>query len=147
MRISEHYSDLDVGFDLLAQKSKIDNTPPREALLAAEKVAENILEPLREKFDFRIVSWYRSPALEREYCKVSYYDWLRENGLSFNEANWARYLNDKQHVLGCAVSLISNESTAIFEWLQQQTFDILQQRGSYIHVSYVAKANRKIVLN
>jgi len=147
MRISEHFTDLDVGFDLLAQKSKIDNTPPRAALLAAEKVAENILEPLREQFDFRIVSWYRSAALEREYCKGSYYDWLREAGLPFNETNWARYLADKQHILGCAVSLISNQSTAVFEWLQTQTFDVLQMRGNYIHVSWVEGANRKIVLS
>lgn len=147
MQISEHYSDLDVGFDLLAQKSKIDNTPPRHALLAAEKVAQNILEPLREQFDFRVVSWYRCSALEREYCKISYHDWLRENGLPFNEANWVKYLDGKQHVLGCAVALISNQSTAIFEHLQQQTFDLLQQRGNYIHVSYVDGSNRKIVLS
>uniref|UniRef100_A0AB39CDU3 Peptidase M15 n=1 Tax=Pseudomonas phage HRDY3 TaxID=3236930 RepID=A0AB39CDU3_9VIRU len=147
MQISEHYTDLDVGFDLLAHKSKIDNTPPRDALLAAEKVAKNILEPLRSQFDFRIASWYRSSALEREYCKGSYYDWLRENGLPFNETNWVKYLDGKQHILGCAVSLISNEAQAIFEHLQQQTFDILQMRGPYIHVSYVEGANRKIVLS
>nr|DAF93419.1 MAG TPA: peptidase [Myoviridae sp. ctshb19] len=147
MKISQNYTDLDVGFDLVAVKNKIDNTVPRAALLAAEGVAQKILEPLREKFDFRIVSWYRSSALEREYCKGSYHDWLRQNGLPFNEQNWARYLNEKQHVLGCAVSLISNDSQAIFEHLQQQTFDLLQQRDGYIHVSYVEGANRKIVLN
>ena len=146
MQISEHYTDLDVSFDLVAVKNKIDNTAPREALLAAEFVAENILEPMRQQFDFRIVSWYRSAALEREYCKVSYYDWLRQNGLPFNETNWMKYLNDKQHVLGQAVSIISNESQAIFDWLQQQTFDILQIRGSYIHVSYAEGQNRKMIL-
>lgn len=146
MRISENYTDLDVGFDLVAVKNKINNTPPIEALRAAEKVAENILEPLRKEFDFRIVSWYRSPVLEREYCKASYYDWLRANGLPFNETNWVKYLNEKQHVLGVAVSLISNDAQAIFDHLQNQTFDLLQMRDGYIHVSYVENANRKMVL-
>lgn len=147
MRISKNYSDLDVGFDLVAVKNKIDNTPSRDALIAAGKVAENILEPLRELFDFRIVSWYRSPVLEREYCKVSFYDYIRAQNLPFNDASWIKYLNDKQHVLGAAVSMISNDAQAIFDHLQNQTFDILQMRGNYIHVSFVEGANRKIVLS
>lgn len=147
MRISKNYSDLDVGFDLVAVKNKIDNTPSRDALIAAGKVAENILEPMREQFDFRLVSWYRSPVLEREYCKVSFYDYIRAQNLPFNDASWIKYINEKQHVLGAAVSLISNDSQAIFDWLQTQVFDILQMRGNYIHVSFVEGGNRKIVLS
>lgn len=147
MRISENYTDFDVSFDLVAVKNRIDNTPPREALIAAGKVAENILEPLRKQFDFRIVSWYRSPVLEREYTKGSFYDWIRAQGLPFNDASWIKYLNDKQHVLGSAVSLISNDMQSIYEHLQTQVFDILQMRDGYIHVSYVEQANRKIVLS
>jgi hypothetical protein len=147
MRISENYTDLDVGFDLVAIKNRIDNTPPRDALHAAGKVAENLLEPMLKKFDFRLVSWYRSPVLEREYTKASFYDWIRAQGLPFNDASWIKYLNDKQHVLGSAVSLISNDAQSIFDWLQTQTFDILQMRDGYIHVSYVENGNRKIVLS
>lgn len=147
MRISENYTDQDVSFDLVAVKNRIDNTPPREALLAAEKVAANILEPLRLLFDFRIVSWYRSPVLEREYCKASFYDWIRAQGLPFNDASWIKYLNDKQHVLGSAVAIISNDAQAIFDHLQTQTFDILQMRDGYVHVSFVEGSNRKMVLS
>ena len=147
MKISEHYTDLDVSFDLLATKSKIDNKPSRAVLINAEVLAENILEPLREEgFDFRIASWYRSNALEREYCKLSFHNWTREQGLPFNESSWATYLRDKQHIHGYAVAIVSNDNQQIFEWLQNHTFDLLQLRKDYIYVSYVDGKNRKMVL-
>lgn len=146
MKISKNYTDLDVGFDLIAIKNRIDNTPPRTALNAAEALAANILEPLREKFDFRIASWYRSNALEREYCKVGFHEWTRANQVAFNDKNWYTYLQEKQHGLGVAVALFSNDIEALFGYLQTQTFDVLQLRDGYVHVSYVEKANRMIVL-
>lgn len=147
MKISEHFTDVDVGFDLVAIKNKIDNTPSRQVLLLAEDLAVNLLEPLKAEHDFRIVSWYRCSNLEREYCKHSYFDYLRENRLTVSEKTWATYLGNKQHVTGSAVSLISGNMDTVFEWLSDQTFDVLQMRDGYIHVSYVKGANRKLILN
>ena len=146
MKISENYSDVDVGFDLIAVKNKINNTPPRPVLIAAEELADKLLEPLRKEFKFRIVSWYRSAVLEREYCKMGFHNWCRANGKTFNDKNWYEYLQEKQHVLGCAVSIVCDDNDKLFEYLQTQTFDILQLRDGYIHVSYVTDANRKLVL-
>lgn len=147
MKISEQYTDTDVEFDLIATKNGIDNKAPRNVLSRATDLAENILEPMALKFDFRILSWYRSSVLEREYCKKSYFEWLRTNRLTVNEANWVKYLQEKQHITGSAVSVLSNDLQAVYEWLQTQTFDILQLRDGYIHVSYVKDTNRKLVLN
>jgi hypothetical protein len=147
MKISEKYTDTDVEFDLIAVKNGIDNKAPRAVLSAATELAENILEPLAEKFEFRILSWFRSSTLEREYCKKSYFEWLRTNRLTFNEASWIKYLSEKQHITGAAVSILSNDLQAVYEYLQNQTFDILQLRDGYIHVSYVKDANRKMILN
>lgn len=147
MRISNSFTDADVSFDLIAIKNKINNTAPRSALIAAEDLAANILEPLKEKFEFRIVSWYRSAVLEREYCKGSFHEWTRANGVAFNDRNWYEYLKEKQHVLGCAVAIVGSDNSAIFEWLQTQTFDILQMRDGYIHVSFVKDSNRMLVLS
>lgn len=147
MKISDKYTDNDVQFDLIAAKNGIDNTAPRKVLTMATDLAENVLEPLASKFEFRILSWYRSSTLEREYCKKSYFEWLRTNRLTFNETNWVAYLKEKQHITGAAVSIFSNDLQEIFEYLQTQTFDILQLRDGYIHVSYVKNANRKLVLN
>lgn len=145
--ISEKYSELDVTFDLIAVKNGIDNSASRSVLNMATDLAENVLEPLAQHFDFRIVSWFRCSTLEREYCKKSYFEWLRTNRLTVSEASWINYLKEKQHITGAAVSIFSNDAQAVFEWLQNQTFDILQMRDGYIHVSYVAGANRKLVLN
>jgi len=147
MQISKNYTDVDVAFDLIAIKNKISNTPPRSVLLAAEVLAAHVLEPLKEKFDFRVVSWYRGAVLEREYCKGSFHEWTRAKGVAFNDKNWYDYLKEKQHVLGCAVAIVGADNSAIFEWLQTQTFDVLQMRDGYIHVSYVKDANRMLVLS
>ena len=147
MKISEKYTDTDVEFDLIAVKNGIDNKAPRAVLSAATELAENILEPLAEEFEFRILSWFRCSTLEREYCKKSYFEWLRTNRLTFSDASWIKYLSEKQHITGAAVSILSNDLQGVFEHLQNQTFDILQLRDGYIHVSYVKDANRKLVLN
>ena len=147
MKISKSYTDADVGFDLIAVKNKIGNVPPRAVLLAAEDLASGLLEPLKEKFEFRIVSWYRSSMLEREYCKGSFHEWTRAQGVAYNDKNWYEYLKEKQHVLGSAVAIVGADNSAIFEWLQTQPFDILQMRDGYIHVSFVKDANRKLVLS
>lgn len=147
MKISENYTDTDVDFDLIAVKNGIDNKAPRAVLTAATDLAENILEPMADKFEFRVLSWYRSSTLEREYCKKSYFEWLRTNRLTVNETNWIKYLQEKQHITGAAVSILSNDLQSVYDWLQTQTFDILQLRDGYIHVSYVQGANRKLVLS
>lgn len=147
MKISEKYTAADVTFDLIAVKNGIDNSAPRSVLNMSTDLAENILEPLSEQFEFRIISWFRCATLEREYCKKSYFEWLRNNRQTVSETSWVAYLKEKQHITGAAVSIFSNDAQAVFEWLQNQTFDILQMRDGYIHVSYVKGANRKMVLN
>lgn len=146
MKISENYTATDVGFDLIAVKNKIDNTPPRNVLRAAEDLAEYVLEPLRAAFQFRIVSWYRSSTLEREYSKPSFFEWCRNNKLPLHDKNWFDYLENKQHVTGHAVSIVSENLEAMFEHLQGEDFDILQMRDGYIHISYVKGANRRLIL-
>jgi hypothetical protein len=146
MKISPNYTDLDVGFDLVAIKNKIDNTPPRNVLRAAEDMAEFVLEPLRNAYNFRIVSWYRSPTLEREYSKPGFFDWCRQNKLTCSDKNWFDYIQQKQHVTGHAVSIVSNDLEMIYEYLQSEEFDILQMRDNYIHISFVKGANRRLIL-
>lgn len=149
MRISKNFTSADVEFDLIAVKNKISNKASASVIQCAEDVALNILEKLVEQdFRFNVVSWYRSDALEREYCKISYIEWARKNGKSssWNSKDWFEYRNEKQHITGSAVSIFSGDLQPIFEFLKTLTFDILQLRDGYIHVSYVEGANRGLVL-
>lgn len=51
----------------MAKKYKIDNTPNEEAVKNLTKLAQNILQPIRDKFGAPIVvtSGYRSPLLNK----------------------------------------------------------------------------------
>ncbi len=142
MKISEHYTRHHVEFDLYAHKMKIQNVATSVVLRNAEELAANILEPIYELHP-NIVSWYRSETLEREYSKFHYMEWCRARKLRTDDASWKSYLGDKNHITGNTVTLMYDEK--IVAALQEMEFDILRAE-TYIHVSYTAGANRKMVI-
>lgn len=67
MMLSEHFS-LEEGIkSQTALRLGIDNTPPAVVIDAMRKVAENILEPVRDRYGvpFSPSSWFRCPQLNR----------------------------------------------------------------------------------
>lgn len=147
MRLSAHFTVYDLEFDMYARKNKIENIAPTAVIQAAEDVAQHILEPLVDAgFRFNIASWYRSAALEREYCKTSFLEWSHGNNRNYTQNNWVEYLTGKQHMLGTAVAISGGPLAEIYEFLRQLRFDTLQMRDGYIYVSYVDGANRGLIL-
>lgn len=141
MKISKHYTKHHVEFDLYAHKMKIQNEASSLVLRNAELLADKVLEPIYHLHP-NIISWYRSEALEREYSKFNYMEWCRSLKLQTNAESWKRYLSDKQHVTGSAVTLMYDKE--IVKALREMEFDILGV-DTYIHVSY-SQNNRKMVI-
>jgi len=146
-RVSESFTVADVEFDLYALKNRIENTAPPQALRNAEILAKRILEPLRNAVNFQILSWYRSDALEKAYCKNAFYKWTVDNREHFSERTWSKYASEKQHTTGQAVALRSNNVKALFDYIKANLeFDILSMREGYVHVSFAQDANRKLIV-
>lgn len=141
-RISKHYTVHHVEFDLYALKNKIDNKAPPHVIRNAELVAKHILEPIYDLHP-NIISWYRSEALEREYNKFDYLNWCLKNRVVADSNSWQNYLSAKQHISGCAVTLLHDPD--IVSALTKMDFDVLGT-DTYIHVSYTQR-NRNLIID
>ena len=110
----------------------IDNFPTAEAISNLTKLVNNVLDPLREKYDkpIRVSSGYRSAILNR----------------SVNGAT------SSQHRLGEAADITvgsKEENRKLFEIIKSELpFDQLidEKDFSWVHVSFREGRNRKQVL-
>lgn len=153
-RISPNFDYRDVSYSYAAQRLGIDNTPTDAVIKNASALAQNVLEPLREQFEFIYVhSWYRSATLERELCKQTFYHWCVSNRRHFADANsWRDYFETKQHPLGQAVDIRAKNGTIdeLYAYIKQNLpFDNLKtefhtevEESGWVHVSYVEGRNR-----
>lgn len=144
MNISKHFTMDDVQFNEMAIRYGIDNELPDDLYENAECLAEELLEPLYEKHKGIIItSWYRSEALEREYCRHSYLKWCVANRVPINEYSWRDYLDIKPHVRAQAVTLRYTEE--IFNTLKGMEFTTLQKKD-WISVSYIkGQLHRRVI--
>lgn len=155
-RISPNFDYRDVAYSYAAQRLSIDNTPSDAVIKNASALAQKVLEPLREQFEFIYVhSWYRSAALERELCKQAFYQWCVANRRHFADANsWRDYLETKQHPLGQAVDIRAKNGSIrdLYEYIRANLpYDVLKtefhttvEESGWVHVSYVEGNNRRI---
>lgn len=155
-KISPNFDYRDVAYSYAAQRLKIDNTPSERVVKNASILAQNLLEPLREQFEFiHVHSWYRSAALERELCKQAFYAWCVANRRHFQDAtSWRDYLETKQHPTGCAVDIRARNGSVsdLYGYIRRNMeFDFLKiefttdiEESGWVHVSFVEGRNRKI---
>ena len=70
MKLTEHFSLEELIKSSTAKAKKIDNTPTQAAKTNLQRLASNILEPIRLKYGKPIIvtSGYRSMALNTVYC-------------------------------------------------------------------------------
>lgn len=136
MNLSEHFTLAEAEKSQTALRLGIDNKVPEIYIPRLKLVAQQVLEPIREKFRaFTPSSWYRSAAL----CKAI--------GSSPNS----------QHASGEAVDFevpgVDNLTLAV--WIDQNlSFDQLilehyvdgEHNSGWVHVSYKEAMNRHQVL-
>ena len=149
LQISENFTLADVEFNEWAVRTGINNEAPIEIIEAAERLAEFGLEPLLTKFpNLSITSWYRSPALEREYGRSTFAFKCILDHKPINEQSWKEYMEGQQHATGCAATIrVHNKHKEAFEYIRDNLeFDILQDKGGWISVSF-CKINQKRVIN
>lgn len=117
-----------------ARLKKIDNTPPPLAVKSIVELVSNVLDPLREAWGkpIQVNSGYRCPALNRA----------------------VRGATNSQHVKGEAADITTGTregNKKLFELVQESglPFDQLidEKKYQWLHISYVAKGNRKQVLH
>lgn len=130
MKISKHFSIHDVEFDLLAIKLGINNACDYETVENAKLVAEE-LDTLKDKVDFNIRSWYRSPELEREYSKQQFAVYCIENRKPINEDSWVDYLESSVHWRGTRVCVTSPEPERLIK-LASKTALTAEQKPRWI---------------
>ena len=122
-KISRHYQLKDLQVSSSAKKYGLDNTPTSAAAEALTGLAQNILDPLKDRVpDLRISSGYRSPAVNSKVGGVS----------------------NSQHMTGEAAD-VSSSSMSALELAQlivnmglpfDQVIWYAPSRGGHVHVSY-----------
>lgn len=133
-----------------AARHNIDNTPPADIIAAAQALAVNVLQPIRNEFgSFSPQSWYRSEALERQLCQKSFMSWRDRNP----GKTWQDYFARKSHPKGEAVDfeIIGISNDELFQWCKENLeFDQLIREfpkagdptSGWVHISYSATNNR-----
>ena len=134
IQISNNFSLEELTASTAAANLKIDNTPPKEAVVNLVLLTENVLQPLRDRYGKAIFvsSGYRCPKL---------------NGIIGGAFN-------SQHMTGEAADITAGNPTAnrdLFNLVQKSgiPFDQLIDESNYqwIHVSFGKVKNRKQVLH
>lgn len=148
LNVSKNFTQYDVEFNEVAYRLGIKNQIDPSLLVNAELLAENILEPLLERFpELAITSWYRCAALEKEYARLNFARFCIAKRMAINEVSWKEYMQDNQHDTGCAVTFRVRDIDAAFKYIRDGLeFDVLQHKEHWISVSFAAN-NRKRVIN
>ncbi len=137
MKLSPHFTLLELTKSDTATRLGIDQTPPEAVLENLRRLCVKVLEPVRAHFKrpIRINSGYRSPALNKAV-----------NGTK-----------NSQHLMGYAADIeISGVSNLeLGNWIRknldfdQVIFEFCKKNdpsAGWIHVSFVGEANRKAVV-
>lgn len=137
-RLSPNFRMYEVAQSMTAQRLGIDNTPPYEALEAAQLVAVRILEPIRRAFGrpFSPTSWYRCEELERVLCQRAYERWCIRRGVAINDESWQDYFSRKSHPKGEAadIKLAGISVTDLFEYASKlPDYDQMIREGAREH--------------
>lgn len=134
MKISKHFTLMEMTMSTTAKRLGIDNTPSSEAIQSMKLLAERVLEPIREYIGepVRINSGYRSVELNKKVggSKTS------------------------QHCLGEAADIFCfNKNSEIFHFIKNNLeFDQLiwefgdEHEPDWVHVSYRENRMRGQVL-
>ena len=112
-----------------ATENKIKNLPTTQAKSNLNKLVDNVLDPLREKYGdvININSGFRSPKLNKLVGGVP----------------------TSQHILGMACDITTGskeDNDKIFEIAKTLEFDQLIKYPTFIHVSYREGDNRKQII-
>ena len=133
--ISKHISEEEATISPTSLRLGIDNTPTSEILEAMKLVANKCFEPLRE--------WYKKPIKINSFYR----------SLALNKAVGGADKPISQHTKGQAIDLSAGskeENKKLYDWCKANLeFDqlIWEYGGTWIHISYKAVGNRKMVFN
>jgi hypothetical protein len=154
-RWAQHFKPYEVSKSNTAVREGIDNTPNEAQLEAAQALARNVLDPVREHFGiaFSPESWFRCEALEKVVTRNGFGRWCRDRGIAKDANAWADYFPLKSHPKGQAADfeIPGVDNLEVFEWIRDNCkFDQLIQEGyrqgepnsGWIHVSYRPAGNR-----
>jgi len=115
--------------ELTATNKNVANNPNQDEIENLRLLCENVLQPIRDKFGYVIVSsGYRCPALNRAVGGSS----------------------TSQHVNGMAADIKAENMPLVYEWIKENLdYDqaINEFNFSWIHVSYDKDRNRKQALS
>lgn len=154
-RWADHFKPYEVSKSTTATREGIDNTPDEAQLGAAQELARNVLDPVREHFGipFSPESWFRCEALEKLITRAGFGRWCLKHKRAKDANAWADYFPLKSHPKGQAADfeVPGVDNLKVFEWIRDNCeFDQLIQEGyrhgqpnsGWIHVSYRKGNNR-----
>lgn len=152
---ADHFKPYEVSKSTTAVREGIDNTPSEAELSAAQGLALNVLDKVREHFGipFSPESWFRCEALEKLIARRGFGRWCVKRGRAKDADAWADYFPTKQHPKGQAADfeIPGVDNLEVFEWIKDNCeFDQLIQEGyrqgepnsGWIHVSWKPSGNR-----
>lgn len=156
-KISKHFKMYEISKSTLADRWDIDNSPSSEILINAERLANSILDPIREHFNksFSPNSWYRSEELERKINEDIFKKWCVKRGKNANATSWKEYFSLKSHPKGEAadIEIVGVPNDELFEWVKNNipVYDQLIREfpkknnpsSGWVHVSIKESGNRK----
>ena len=132
--MAKYFSIAELSRSKTAEKKRIDNTPPPEAEAALARLADNLLDPVRELWGapLTVNSGYRCPALNKAVGGSP----------------------SSQHLSGEAADITAGspaKNRRLFDMIASSglCFDqLIDERGySWLHISYRKAANRKKILH
>jgi len=140
-----------------ATRLMIDNTPTQPTLVAAQAVAVNVLDPIREHFGipFAPTSWYRGEKLEKAINDAAWKTWCARKGIKANAESWKQYFALKSHPKGEAVDvqIPGVPNPVLADWVEKNipAYDQLileyfrpnDPMSGWVHVSFSLINNRK----
>lgn len=152
---ADNFKPYEVSKSSTAVRNGIDNTPSESQLEAAQALALNVLDPVREHFGiaFSPESWFRCEALEKVITTAGFGRWCTKHKRAKDADAWGDYFKLKSHPKGQAADfeIPGVDNLEVFEWIRDNCeFDQLIQEGyrhgepnsGWIHVSYKQAGNR-----
>jgi len=156
-KLSTYFKMYEVEKSSTANRLMIDNTPTTPILKNAQRLAKDVLDPIRDNFNipFSPNSWFRCEDLEKTITKKSFQAWCSRKGKPINDTSWKEYFSLKSHPTGEAADIeipgISNDE--LFTWIKKNinTYDQLIREfpkpnnptSGWVHVSLKYEDNRK----
>lgn len=153
---ADHFKPYEVSKSNTAVREGIDNTPDEAQLKAAQELARNVLDPVREHFGiaFSPESWFRCEKLERVITRHGFGRWCVKHKVAKDENAWADYFPLKSHPKGQAADfeIPGVDNLEVFEWIRDNCeYDQLIQEGyrqgepnsGWIHVSYRPRGSNR----